>query len=103
MYELKSAKETVAELVSDEKSGLTSEEASKRLAQYGQNELLEKKKEPLIITFLKQFNDPMIYILIAAAVISLVVSKFHDWNNSRTQGFSSFRSFKKYVFTTSDC
>ena len=44
MYELKSAKETVAELVSDEKSGLTSEEASKRLAQYGPNELLEKKK-----------------------------------------------------------
>ena len=82
MYELKSAKETVAELVSDEKSGLTSEEASKRLAQYGPNELLEKKKEPLIITFLKQFNDPMIYILIAAAVISLVVSiieKSEEW------------------------
>lgn len=55
-------------------SGLSSAEASKRLEQNGKNKLAEGKKESLIHRFLKQLADPMIIILIVAAVISAVTA-----------------------------
>jgi Ca2+-transporting ATPase len=53
-------------------SGPTEEEAKKRLVRYGPNELTGKKKIPLIIVFLRQFLSPLIYVLLAAGIISLV-------------------------------
>ena len=50
--------------------GLTSAEAAKRLEQHGPNKLEEGKKTPLWKRFLKELSDPMIIILIVAAVIS---------------------------------
>ena len=47
----------------------------------GKNKLQEKKKESLIIKFLKQFNDFMIIILIIASIISAVVSKMQGEND----------------------
>ena len=58
------------------KMGLTDEEAVKRLEKYGENKLENKKKENIIIKFLKQFNDFMIIILIIASLTSAVVSYF---------------------------
>ena len=55
--------------------GLTEEEAKERLRQNGKNRLEDKKKESIIIKFLKQFNDFMIIILIIASVISGVMAK----------------------------
>ena len=57
------------------KSGLTEDEANKRLEMYGENNLKEKKKEGLFIKFIKQFNDFMIIVLIIAAIISAIVAK----------------------------
>ncbi|MBI3040355.1 MAG: HAD-IC family P-type ATPase, partial [Chloroflexi bacterium] len=57
-------------------SGLTEEEAKERLARYGANELIGKKKPPLIIVFLRQFLNPLIYVLLAAGIISLVSQFF---------------------------
>lgn len=54
--------------------GLTSEEALKRQAGYGKNKLEEAKKTSIIKRFLLQLADPMILILIAAAVISAVTA-----------------------------
>ena len=54
--------------------GLTAAEAEKRLAENGKNKLAEAKKTPLIVRFLSQMKDPMILILLAAAVISGVTS-----------------------------
>ena len=56
--------------------GLTEKEAKERLTQYGMNELIGKKKTPLIIVFLQQFLSPLIYILLAAGIISLVSQFF---------------------------
>lgn len=56
-------------------SGLTKEEVEKRQKEYGKNRLEDKKKENIIIKFLKQFNDFMILILIIASVISGVMAK----------------------------
>ncbi len=55
-------------------SGLSSEEAAKRLEQNGKNKLAEAKKESLVHMFLRQLADPMIIILIVAAVISAVIA-----------------------------
>ena len=74
MFETKSAKEVVQELEVNPQEGLSSEEASKRLLKYGPNKLAEKKKTPLFLVFLSQFNDPMIYILLAAALLSIAIS-----------------------------
>ena len=52
--------------------GLTTQETQKRLAQCGPNQISKEKKTPAILKFLKQFNSPLIYILIVAAIISLV-------------------------------
>ena len=54
--------------------GLTSEEALKRQEGYGKNKLEEAKKTSIIKRFLLQLADPMILILIAAAVISAVTA-----------------------------
>ena len=57
-----------------ENQGLTEDEAKKRLAQFGPNELAEKEKTPAWKLFLEQFNDFLIIILLAAAGISLVLA-----------------------------
>lgn len=85
MWETKSSKETIKELCSNAETGLTSEEAKSRLEKNGPNQLKEAKKDSILKIFIRQFNDPMIYILIAAAVISLVVGiieKSSDWVDS---------------------
>ncbi len=50
--------------------GLSTGEAEKRLAQHGKNKLKEAKKDSVLKRFLKELSDPMILILIAAAIIS---------------------------------
>lgn len=60
--------------VSSSVSGLTSSEASSRLEKNGKNKLAEGKKQSLISRFLSQLADPMIIILIVAAVISAVTA-----------------------------
>ncbi|MHA1451328.1 MAG: cation-transporting P-type ATPase, partial [Promethearchaeota archaeon] len=54
-------------------SGLTNDEAKARLGRYGPNELAAGKKKPKWLVFLEQFNDFLIYILIAGALISVSV------------------------------
>ncbi len=72
-YYLESSANVISELGST-KNGLTSEEAAKRLEQYGKNKLAESKKKSIIIRFLEQLANPMVIVLIAAAVISGITS-----------------------------
>ncbi len=51
-------------------SGLSSEEAEKRLRIYGRNELAKKKKRAAIVEFLSHFRSPLIIILMIAGLIS---------------------------------
>ncbi len=53
--------------------GLSSEEAKKRLEKYGYNEIKEEKKISPWKIFIEQFRSFMIYILIAAVIISSLV------------------------------
>ena len=69
---LESKDRVLGELSSDEESGLTAAEASSRLSQYGPNELEKEEKTPLWKRFFEQMADPMVIMLIVAAVISAV-------------------------------
>lgn len=59
-------------------NGLSSEEAKRRLVEYGYNKLIEKKKKHPMIMILDQFKDFMIMVLIAAALIAGIVGKPTD-------------------------
>ena len=56
--------------------GLSRQEAEKRLAEHGPNKLAEAKKPSLLSRFVKQLMDPMIIILLAAALISGITSAY---------------------------
>ncbi|MDD7363646.1 MAG: calcium-translocating P-type ATPase, SERCA-type [Peptoniphilus sp.] len=73
-----SPRDVIGELSSDPGKGLTRAEAEKRLQEHGANELQEEEKKPLIKKFAEQFLDPMIIILLIAAVISGVVGEWVD-------------------------
>ncbi len=68
----------VIEQLNSSLQGLSHEEARKRLAEYGPNELGEKKKKTPLMLFLDQFRDFMILVLIAAAVISGFIGEASD-------------------------
>ena len=55
----------------DPASGLSADEAAARLGRYGPNQLEAAERVPAWRKLLAQFQDPLIYLLIAAAVVSL--------------------------------
>ena len=59
-------------------NGLNSEEAKKRQAIYGLNEIKKEKEKSPIIIFAKQFSNPLILILFAATVVSIVIGEIFD-------------------------
>ena len=78
MYYQKSVKDTCAELKIVNSTGLSQEEAKKRLEENGPNALVEKKSKTKLQMFLAQLKDTMIYILFAAAAISIILDEVTD-------------------------
>ncbi len=78
MYYSKDVNETCELLDTSAVYGLTSEEARRRYEKNGPNELVEKKPKSKLMMFLSQLNDPMIYILFAAAIISVILGELSD-------------------------
>ncbi|HEY94950.1 MAG TPA: HAD-IC family P-type ATPase [Dehalococcoidia bacterium] len=72
-----SPEDTLSEIDSDI-DGLSDSEVLKRQEKYGFNELLDRKKTPLIIVFFRQFLSPLIYVLLAAGAVSLASQFFTD-------------------------
>lgn len=58
-------------------TGLTTADAKARLGQYGYN-ALDVKKHGAIVRFFLQFHNPLLYVLIAAAVIAGLIGEFTD-------------------------
>ncbi len=73
-FETVSGSDVLKALEVDPEKGLTSEEASERLAKFGPNKLEEKKKKSWVKIFFEQMANPMIYVLFAAAAITIGVS-----------------------------
>lgn len=64
----------LAELSSNAKVGLTTQQVANLKEKFGENKLKEKKKKTNLQRFFEQFKDVMIIILLVAAVISFVVA-----------------------------
>lgn len=62
----------VLERYSTFRTGLSPEEARNRLERYGENKLAEGRKKTALEVFIDQFKDLIVWILIAAAVISIL-------------------------------
>ena len=62
-----------AELGTDLRAGLSSEEARARLERFGPNELETEAATPAWLRFVAQFKDALVILLIAAAAISIAV------------------------------
>jgi P-type Mg2+ transporter len=83
-----SARELLAHLQTTPQ-GLTSDEAKKRLKQFGANLLKSKKKSDSFSLLLGQFKSPIILILLFAAGLSFF---FHDRTNASISLFIIFAS-----------
>lgn len=76
-----SSKEELYSQFKTSEMGLSATEAKTRYEQDGPNSLEETKRESIFIKFLRQFSDPLIIILIIAAIVSLIVDP-HEWLES---------------------
>ena len=70
--------EAAASLHTDPKRGLSAQEAERRLWENGENRLPEAEKKSVLQSFLEQLNDPLIYVLLAAALISVLLGEYSD-------------------------
>ena len=77
IWPAKTVREVLGALHSRE-HGLTREEATKRLQEYGHNTLPEGKVDGLLVIFLRQFKSSLIYILFAAAIIVFLMGNGTD-------------------------
>lgn len=78
MYTQKSTSQTADELSVHPDTGLSHEEADKRILTYGKNELEKEKVKSFAAMFLEQLNTPLIFVLILAAGISLLLKEYSD-------------------------
>ncbi|MFH5835972.1 calcium-translocating P-type ATPase, PMCA-type [Proteiniclasticum sp. C24MP] len=78
MWFNKSQDEVLKELDVDLSSGLSEAEVQTRREKYGENKLQEGKKKTLVQLFFSQLNDALIYVLLGAAVVTLIVGEYAD-------------------------
>lgn len=67
-----SAEKTAETLQTDLKQGLSMSEVSKRLKEHGHNILERKKQRSSFLILIQQFNNPIVWILVVAAVLAFV-------------------------------
>ncbi|MGK7379589.1 cation-transporting P-type ATPase [Planococcus sp. 1R117A] len=70
--------EVMEVLQTDVNKGLTEEEAANRSRQWGLNVLPEPEKESAILRFIKHFKDVLIYVLMGAAIITILLGHYID-------------------------
>lgn len=73
--------QTIAQILEQKQTqpeGLNQAEAAERLQKLGPNALPQKKGKPAWLRFLAHFNDVLIYILLAAAVMTAVMGHWVD-------------------------
>lgn len=78
MWFSKSIEDVLKEINVDALSGLSEEEAKIRLEKYGANQLLSKKRKNIFQLFVAQLREWLIYILLAAVVITLFMGEYID-------------------------
>jgi Ca2+-transporting ATPase len=77
-YHARSFEEVVRELGSDREQGLSQGEAQERLRRFGANELTERPRPGFLALLWDQFNNYLVILLIAAAVVALLLGEYVD-------------------------
>lgn len=78
MWFSKLPEEVLRELSVNPLTGLSTEEAQDRLEKYGKNKLKGKPKKTIFQLFFAQLQDMLIYVLLGAAVVTVVVGEWVD-------------------------
>jgi len=78
MWFSESIDDVLKELEVDRSKGLSKEEVNSRTQRFGANKLQGKKKKSIIKLFLVQLRDWLIYILLAAVVVTLFMGEYVD-------------------------
>lgn len=78
MWYTKSKEEVLKELNVDPVEGLNDEEVLARREKYGYNRLQAKKKKSIFQLFIGQLKDWLIYVLLAAVVITIFMGEYID-------------------------
>ena len=81
MWYTLSTKEVEKQMQTNIEFGLNEKQVEDKQNKFGLNNLEEKKRESIVIKFIKQFNDFMIIILIIASIISAVVARLEGSND----------------------
>lgn len=81
MWYTLSTKEVEKQMQTNIEFGLNEKQVEDKQNKFGLNKLEQKKKESIVIKFIKQFNDFMIIILIIASIISAVVARLEGSND----------------------
>ena len=76
-FEYLDSKKVLKELKSS-LNGLSEKEAKSRIKTYGLNELPKEKEKCVFQIFLSAINDPIIYVLVVAAILSFIVGEYLD-------------------------
>lgn len=71
----RSSIEEVLEEVESTEEGLSSTEVQNRLLRDGYNELAAKEKDPIWKLFLENFKDPMVIVLLIAAIVQIILGE----------------------------
>ncbi|MBD3108015.1 cation-translocating P-type ATPase [Bacillus sp. AGMB 02131] len=70
--------EDVLKAVGSTEEGLSSAEVKDRLTRDGYNELAAKKRDPIWKLFLDNFKDPMVIVLLIAAIVQIVLGEIME-------------------------
>ena len=77
-WHAQSASDVTAHLEADPDAGLTATEADARLERHGSNVLDVEERESILMRFLRQFHDVLIYILMGASVVTALLGEWID-------------------------
>ena len=71
-----SAESALIKMNSDPDQGLDNYEVKRRLKRFGENRLKAQEKKNVIVIFFEQFLDPVIYVLLVAAILGFVFGEY---------------------------
>lgn len=78
MWHSKTKEQVVDELEVSPSTGLSEQQVAARLEKYGKNKITGTKKKSLVAMFFAQMQDALIYVLLAATVITFIIGEYTD-------------------------
>lgn len=78
MWHNKTTQQVEDELDVDPSAGLSRQQVAARLEKYGKNKIEGTKKKSLVVMFFAQMQDALIYVLLAATVITFMIGEYTD-------------------------